>query len=150
MKVAPHQRQSEEFPCVIVSQIPLCFAWALTIHKIQGATLDMAEMDIGRSIFAAGQSYVALSRVKTLEGLYLSEFNPTKIKANPLVIEFYDSFPKMSESEKTEEYVRVNPPTTNAFSQFAYIEGEDSVKKSGANPTPTTQKKDPSIKTIKL
>lgn len=148
MKVAPHQRQSEEFPCVIVSQIPLCFAWALTIHKIQGATLDMAEMDIGRSIFAAGQSYVALSRVKTLEGLYLSEFNPTKIKANPLVIEFYDSFPKISESEKTEEYMRVNPPTTNVFSQFAYIEGEDSGKKYGA--TTTTEKKDPTIKTIKF
>ena len=174
MKVAPHQRQSEEFPCVIVSQIPLCFAWALTIHKIQGATLDMAEMDIGRSIFAAGQSYVALSRVKTLEGLYLSEFNPTKIKANPLVIEFYDSFPKISESEKTEEYMRVNPPTTNVFSlrnscvaspenlpiptlvprsgidpfsQFAYI-GEDSGKKYGA--TTTTEKKDPTIKTIKF
>lgn len=100
MKVAPHQRQSEEFPCIIVSQIPLCLAWALTIHKIQGATLDMAEMDIGRSIFAAGQSYVALSRVKTLEGLYLSEFNATKIKANPLVVEFYDSFPQIGEEEQ--------------------------------------------------
>jgi ATP-dependent DNA helicase PIF1 len=99
MKVAPHQRQSEEYPCIIVSQIPLCLAWALTIHKIQGATLDMAEMDIGRSIFAAGQSYVALSRVKTLDGLYLSEFNSTKIKANPLVIEFYNSFPQIGEDE---------------------------------------------------
>jgi ATP-dependent DNA helicase PIF1 len=103
MKVAPHQRQSEEYPCIIVSQIPLCLAWALTIHKIQGATLDMAEMDIGRSIFAAGQSYVALSRVKTLEGLYLSEFNSTKIKANPLVVEFYNSFPQIGEEEQCKE-----------------------------------------------
>jgi hypothetical protein len=99
IKVAPHPRQSEEYPCIIVSQIPLCLAWALTIHKIQGATLDMAEMDIGRSIFAAGQSYVALSRVKTLDGLYLSEFNSTKIRANPLVIEFYNSFSQMGEDE---------------------------------------------------
>jgi|LauGreDrversion4_2_1035121.scaffolds.fasta_scaffold43599_3 ATP-dependent DNA helicase PIF1 len=99
MKVAPHQRQSEEYPCIIVSQIPLCLAWALTIHKIQGATLDMAEMDIGQSIFAAGQSYVALSRVKTLEGLYLSAFNSTKIKANPLVVEFYNTFLQMGEEE---------------------------------------------------
>lgn len=99
MKVTPHPRQSEEYPCIIVSQIPLCLAWALTIHKIQGATLDMAEMDIGRSIFAPGQSYVALSRVKTLDGLYLSEFNSTKIKANPLVVEFYNSFPQIGEEE---------------------------------------------------
>jgi hypothetical protein len=97
MKVAPHQRQSEEYPCIVVSQIPLCLAWALTIHKIQGATLDMAEMDIGRSIFADGQSYVALSRVKTLDGLFLSEFNSTKIKANPLVVEFYSTFPEIRE-----------------------------------------------------
>jgi len=107
MKVAPYPRQSEEFPCVIVEQLPLCLAWALTIHKIQGATLDMAEMDIGRSIFAEGQSYVALSRVKTLDGLYLSEFYSTKIKANPLVVEFYDSFPKLREDEMINETLAI-------------------------------------------
>jgi ATP-dependent DNA helicase PIF1 len=107
MKIAPHQRQSEEIPCVIVAQIPLCLAWALTIHKIQGATLDMAEMDIGRSIFAHGQSYVALSRVKTLDGLYLSEFISTKIKANPLVIEFYNLFKQIGEDEMKTEIVRI-------------------------------------------
>lgn len=103
MKVMPHQRQSEEYPCIVVSQVPLCLAWALTIHKIQGATLDLAEMDIGRSIFAEGQSYVALSRVKTLDGLNLSEFYASKIKANPLVVEFYDSFPKIGEDEMIAE-----------------------------------------------
>ena len=107
MKVSPYQRQSEEFPCIVVSQVPLCLAWALTIHKIQGATLDMAEMDIGRSIFADGQSYVALSRVKTLDGLYLSEFNSTKIRANPLVIEFYDSFPQVGEEEMSRQTVEI-------------------------------------------
>jgi hypothetical protein len=101
MRITPHSRQSEEYPCIVVSHIPLCLAWALTIHKIQGATLDMAEMDIGKTVFADGQSYVALSRVKTLDGLYLSEFNPLKIKANPLVAEFYDTFPAIPESDMT-------------------------------------------------
>jgi hypothetical protein len=50
-------------------------------------------MDIGQSIFEYGQTYVALSRIKSLEGLYLSAFHAHKIKANPLVSEFYDTIP---------------------------------------------------------
>lgn len=99
MRIEPHTRQSEEYPCISIKQIPLCLAWALTIHKIQGATLDMAEMDIGKSIFEYGQTYVALSRIKTLDGLYLSEFQAHRIRANPEVIAFYDSFPKRSREE---------------------------------------------------
>ena len=83
--------QNEEYPTIVIGQIPLCLAWALTIHKIQGATLDMADMDLGKSIFEYGQSYVALSRIKSLNGLYLSEFHPHRIKANPLVKAFYES-----------------------------------------------------------
>lgn len=96
MKIVPFHRQSEEYPCISVSQIPLCLAWALTIHKIQGATLQMASIDIGKDIFEYGQTYVALSRVKSLNGLYLTEFYPHRIKANPSVLAFYDSFPKIS------------------------------------------------------
>jgi ATP-dependent exoDNAse (exonuclease V) alpha subunit len=64
----------------------------MTIHKIQGATLGTAEIDIGSSIFEYGQSYVALSRVESLDGLYLSTFHPKKIRANPTVITFYEQF----------------------------------------------------------
>jgi ATP-dependent DNA helicase PIF1 len=96
MKIVPFHRQSDEYPCISVSQIPLCLAWALTIHKIQGATLQMANIDIGKDIFEYGQTYVALSRIKSLDGLYISEFYPHKIKANPTVIEFYRSFPEIS------------------------------------------------------
>lgn len=89
MPINMYYWQSEEYPAIAVGQIPLIMAWAITIHKIQGATLSMAEMDIGRSIFEYGQIYVALSRVKSLDGLYLLGFHPTKVRANPKVIEFY-------------------------------------------------------------
>jgi ATP-dependent DNA helicase PIF1 len=71
--------------------MPLILSWAVTIHKIQGTTLDMAVMDLGNTVFEYGQMYVALSRVKTMEGLFLEGFNPKKIKANPKVIEFYET-----------------------------------------------------------
>jgi ATP-dependent DNA helicase PIF1 len=97
-KLSIHYWQSEEFPTIAVGQIPLCLAWALTIHKIQGATLEMAEMDIGQSIFEYGQTYVALSRIKSLDGLYLSEFHPFKIKANPKVKQYYENLSNIQNS----------------------------------------------------
>lgn len=145
MKVAPYPRQSEEYPCVVVAQLPLCLAWALTIHKIQGATLDLAEMDIGRSIFAEGQSYVALSRVKTLDGLCLSEFNSTKIKANPLVVEFYNSFPQIGEDEMVAEIRAIlsTPKTHRVANDMVEL------KQTSMNVF-MREDKDPNIKTIKL
>jgi ATP-dependent DNA helicase PIF1 len=95
--------QSEDFPILAIGQYPLCLAWAITIHKIQGATLSMAEIDIGSSIFECGQTYVALSRVKSLDGLYLSSFDPKKIKVNQKVKEFYRSIPDV-EYEDEDEY----------------------------------------------
>jgi ATP-dependent DNA helicase PIF1 len=83
--------QSEVYPTVAVCQFPLCLAWAMTIHKIQGSSLTHAQIDIGNSIFEYGQTYVALSRVKTMDGLYLMNFQPKRIKSHPKVIEFYES-----------------------------------------------------------
>ena len=88
-----HYWQSADYPRICVAQLPILLSWALTIHKIQGATLDIAEIDIGSSVFEYGQVYVALSRIKSLSGLYLISFNPTKIKANPKVIAFYAGLP---------------------------------------------------------
>ena len=87
--IEPHEFQHSEFPSLVVKQYPLCLAWAMTIHKIQGSTLDCAAIDIGQTVFEYGQTYVALSRVRTLDGLYLLNFNASKIRANPKVVSFY-------------------------------------------------------------
>ena len=81
--------KSETNKSVGLSQIPLIYSWAITIHKAQGLTLENAIIDIGSNIFAYGQTYVALSRLKSLDGLYLTSFDYSKIKCNPLVKEFY-------------------------------------------------------------
>jgi ATP-dependent exoDNAse (exonuclease V) alpha subunit len=57
-------------------------AWAITIHKSQGLTFDRVIIDFGEGAFASGQAYVALSRVKTFEGLYLKQ----KIKAEDIFL----------------------------------------------------------------
>lgn len=121
MRIEPQLRQHEDYPCIVISQLPLCLAWALTIHKIQGATLDMAEMDIGLSIFEYGQTYVALSRIKTLDGLYLSEFQSHRIKANPKVVAFYASFPKRSR-EEMEEALKSKPNENRGLEEEPYLD----------------------------
>ena len=85
-----HTWQSETVPCVGVKQIPLILAWAITIHKSQGASLDMAEIDIGSGIFECGQTYVALSRVTNMEGLYITSFDISKIIINKKVLDYYN------------------------------------------------------------
>lgn len=74
---------------VIKSQIPLIPAYALTIHKSQGATLDTAIIDVGSKIFEHGQLYTALSRVKSIDNLYLINFDKTRIICNQKVKSFY-------------------------------------------------------------
>ena len=93
--------QSDKIPGIGVSQVPLILAWALTIHKSQGATLDAAEIDVGSGIFECGQTYVALSRVKSLDGLYLTSFDASKIRINRKVKEFYDNL-TLNQAENSE------------------------------------------------
>jgi hypothetical protein len=89
LKVGYHEWMSEDLDGVGIRQIPLILAWAVSIHKCQGMTLGIAEVDIGSSVFECAQSYVALSRVKTLGGLFLKSFDPRKIRADPRAVEFY-------------------------------------------------------------
>lgn len=91
--VGYHTWNSETYPSIGVKQIPLIYAWAITIHKAQGVSLDMAQIDAGSNIFECGQTYVALSRIKSLDGLYLTAFNPQKIRVNKKVQEFYTALP---------------------------------------------------------
>ena len=85
----PFDIQHESIVGLSFSQIPLNYAWALTIHKCQGMSLDICKMDLGSNVFEYGQTYVALSRVKKLDGLYLMRLNVNKIKANPRVKKYY-------------------------------------------------------------
>ncbi|XP_044742220.1 uncharacterized protein LOC123303484 [Chrysoperla carnea] len=67
-------------------QFPICLAYAITIHKSQGLSLDSALLDIGSCIFSCGQAYVALSRVKNFSGVHLINFDPSQIKAQESAI----------------------------------------------------------------
>ena len=75
---------------VVANQIPLMLAYALTIHKTQSITLDSAILDLA-DCFCDHQVYVALSRLRSLDGVYLKSFNPSKIKTNKKMIEYLKS-----------------------------------------------------------
>lgn len=80
-----------------ISQYPLRLAWAITVHKCQGMSLDAASMDLSRA-FEYGQGYVALSRVRSLAGLYLEGLNEKALKMHPVVVEKDGMFRKLSEN----------------------------------------------------
>jgi ATP-dependent DNA helicase PIF1 len=89
MTINYHTWISENIPGIGVSQIPLILSWAITIHKSQGATLERCIIDIGSGVFEAGQSYVALSRIKSLEGMCIMSYDVSKILVNKRVKAFY-------------------------------------------------------------
>lgn len=79
-----------------ISQVPLRLAWAITVHKSQGMTLDIAEIDLSKS-FNYGMGYVALSRVKSFNGIKLIGVNRLALQVNEEVIELDEYLQKMSE-----------------------------------------------------
>jgi hypothetical protein len=98
--IKPHDVPYETIRGLTFTQVPLIYAWALTIHKCQGMSLDICQMDLGSNIFADGQAYVALSRVKTLSGLYITKFAPDSIKASERVKKFYKKHRDLEKEQK--------------------------------------------------
>lgn len=104
---------------VSYAQVPLRLAWAITVHKSQGMTLDSAVMDLSKT-FEKGQGYVALSRVKSLDGLQLVGFNTTALEVDGLALKADLRFQELS--NETEESIVI---------EDLEIKAKEFVKKSG-------------------
>jgi len=83
-----------------VTQIPLRLAWAITVHKSQGMSLDAAEIDLSKA-FVFGQGYVALSRVRTLTGLKMLGMSPTALRVDPKIVQVDARFREEAEDAES-------------------------------------------------
>ncbi len=94
IKYKVDQNNPDRFSSEVVgtfTQYPIKLAWAITIHKSQGKTFDKIRVDLGRGAFEYGQTYVALSRCRTLDGITLSQkIRPKDIRVDPRIVEFYE------------------------------------------------------------
>lgn len=122
------QQQVGEF-----SQYPIKLAWAVTIHKSQGLTFDSAIIDAGKS-FISGQVYVALSRVRTLEGLILmSRIGTESLRSNPEVVRYMKP---VAESELNARLVRAEQQyiIQLVLNHFSLTRIPDELEKMSASP----------------
>lgn len=105
------------------SQLPLILAWALSIHKAQGQTLERVKIDL-KKIFEKGQAYVALSRATSQAGLEVQNFEKHKVMAHPRVGQFYDSLYSVNKALKNPTVAKP-PPTKKAKSyEEEYMQAE--------------------------
>ncbi len=117
-----------------LEQIPLRLAWAITIHKSQGMSLDAAEIDLSRS-FAYGQGYVALSRVRTLSGLKVLGMSANALIVDPIVIKTDESFKTASNEAVSTFTAMTEEEIVDLQKNFATTTGK---RWPGDNPLPTT------------
>lgn len=110
--VEPHSWKLEEDGKVRaeVAQLPLRLAWAITIHKSQGMSLDAAEIDLART-FTPGMGYVALSRVRSMDGVYLQGINRMALAMHPAIFDFDVELRESSQSlgNITADYETLRP-----------------------------------------
>jgi tetratricopeptide (TPR) repeat protein len=107
----------EEIGCFI--QFPLKLAWALTIHKSQGLTFNNIIIDVGRGAFTGGQSYVALSRCTSLEGISLrSTINERDIWVHPAIVTFSKTFNNDELLNEALEFAKADNAYATAAKQF--------------------------------
>ncbi|TVY35403.1 ATP-dependent DNA helicase [Lachnellula subtilissima] len=100
-------------------QLPLILAWALSIHKAQGQTLERVKIDL-KKIFEKGQAYVALSRATSQEGLQVLNFDKSKVMAHPRVAQFYNSLYSVNKALRHPTVAKVEPKKEKSYTeQFA-------------------------------
>lgn len=116
-----------------LSQVPLCLAWAITIHKSQGMTLDAAEIDLSKT-FEMGQGYVALSRLKSLDGLKLLGLNTKSLLLDEWVQRVDRRLLELS-NEQEQQFLALDDKTvTDIHQDFIKVcGGLDDVKKISLN-----------------
>lgn len=131
-KITPFEWKSDcrDGQCV-ARQLPLELAWAMTIHKSQSLSLNAAAIDL-TEIFAEGQAYVALSRVREWGGLFLTGYRPGSIVCNPRVAAFYQNrFPESWPASR-------DPIKT--ISDFEFVNAEDPMELLVATEAPLVTK----------
>ena len=106
-EIVYHKTVSSEDPNIYVSFMPLKLAYALTIHRSQGMTLDAVEIDIGSNIFAAGQAYTALSRAQSLKSVKIKAVAKNSFIIRPEVLELYKGIEEELKEENKKFITRV-------------------------------------------
>ena len=125
LTITPNTFECQTQTCIIRRvQIPLVLAWATTIHKCQGSTLTHAITDL-RDTFCNAQAYVTLSRLKSLDGLYLIGIDYSKIKCDTRVKTYYDCLSRNIPYTSTKNAVHILENYLDNFRGDCYIDNSD-------------------------